>query len=530
MPADIALRIASSTPSAQMAVVDRDPALWARFINDRDLIGPMIDAGRELVVTVSDDPQVFMLAERGKVEAALGPLDSLPKYTADGFLNPPTAPPPAKPSAPPETTESGDWTPVEPRRLRRSDAEALDAGELWLEAGLEGAEDPAGFVAGQLGVQTFTRFDLAESIASLINSEAGAAEDEVATASGAKVFVDRTWLEDVRRMLHGADASGLLDALLDRAKSVVAENYESAPAPRAEPGSAERPASRPPAPEGRGERPRRPPPAQERRQDPNRLPPDMLADVSEAHSLAQELQGSRLSLEAQTGYSFNARGLEAACSSLERALEALGAAPSGGVEVQGYDPADTNKLERLLGLLRSLLRRRRPLEDAGVNPYPLQRLREDVAEFLQAIRAAGPYDVLQRRAILDMDSGDDNDKRAGRVAERLAERFTKVAIQLAKGNLRATKGGTITIDPGPMNCPVVREMIRELPSKASDMDALRTRLEDLGMIVTQGDQGQLQVYCLTRTEGEGGARTKMCQWFTDAHGNDGKFKIECAKN
>jgi hypothetical protein len=513
-PADIARRLAASPPR-QVAVVDRDPALWARFIDDKDIIGPMIDAGRELVVTVSDDPQVVTLAGRGKVEADFGPLDGLPRYTADGFSHPAAAPPPAEP------TQPGGWTPVEPPRLRRGDAEALDAGELWLEAGLEGAEDPAAFVAGQLGVRTFTRFDLAESIASLINFEAGAAEDEVATASGAKVLVDRAWLEDVRRMLHGAGARGLLDALLDRARGVVAENYESASAPRAERGSAERPAASPPSREDRGGRP-----PQERRPSTSRLPPDMLAAASEARSLAQELQGSRLSLEAQTGYSFDARGLEAACSALERVLDALGAAPSGGVEVQGYDPADTHRLERLLGLLRSLLRRRRPLEDAGVNPYPLQRLREDVAEFLQAIRAAGPYDVLQRRAILDMASGDDNDKRAGRVAERL----TKVAIQLAKGNLRATKGGTITIDPGPMNCPVVREMIRELPSKASDMDALRKRLEDLGMLVTQGDRGQLQVYCLTRTEGEGGARTKMCQWFTDAHGNDGKFKIECAKN
>jgi hypothetical protein len=511
-----------------VAVVDRDPELWAKFIEDKGIIGPMIDAGRVLLVTVSDDPQVAMLAERGKAEAAHGPLDSLPKYTADGFSHPPApiAQPPAQPPAPPESAESGGWAPVETRRIRRSDAEALDAGELWLAAGLEGADDPTAFVAGRLGA-TFTRFDLAETIASLVNSEVGAAEDEVAAASGAKVLVDRAWLDDVRRMLRGAGERGLLDALLDRAKDVAAENYRPAPATRAEPGSAERPAPRPPA---REERPGRPQPAQERRPDTSRLPPDMLADVSEAHSLAQELQSSRLSLEAQTGYSFNARRLEAACSALERALDALGAAPSGGVEVQGYDPADTNKLERLLGLMRSLLRRRRSLEDAGVNPYPLQHLREDVAEFLQAIRAAGPYDVLQRRAILDMASGDDNNGRAGRVAERLAARMTKVAIQLSKGNLRATKGGTITIDPGLMNCPVVREVIRELPSKASDMEALRKRLEDLGMIVTQGDRGQLQVYCLIRTEGDGGAKTKMCQWFTDAHGNDGKFKIECAKN
>jgi hypothetical protein len=522
MPADVARRLAASPPNRQLAVVDRDPALWARFIGDRDIIRPMIDAGRELVVTVSDDPQVVMLAGRGKVEADLGPLDGMSRYTADGFSAPPAAPqPPSKPSKPPAPP------PGEPAR-GRTPAEAIDASELWLAAGFEGADDPAGFVASRLGVRTFTRFDLAEAIAGLINSEAGAAEGEVATAFGAKVFVDRTWLEDVRRMFRGAGARGLLDALLSSAGGVVAENYGSMVA---DSGHAERPAARPPAPAARGERPPSPPKETRPGAARLRLPPDMLAAVSEAHSLAQELQGSRLSLEAQTGYSFDARGLEAACSALERALDALGASPSGGAEVRGYDPADANRLERLLELLRSILRRRPSLEDAGVNQYPLQRLREDVAEFLQAIRAAGPYDVLQRRAHSDMPSVDDNnDNRACRVAERLAERFTKTAIQLSKGNIRATKGGTITIDPGLMNCPVVREVIRELPGRASDMEALRKRLEDLGMIVTQGDQGQVQVYCLTRTEGEGGARTKMCQWFIDAHGNDGKFKIECAKN
>jgi len=69
-----------------------------------------------------------------------------------------------------------------------------------------------------------------------------------------------------------------------------------------------------------------------------------------------------------------------------------------------------------------------------------------------------------------------------------------------------------------------------LETKASDMHSVRERLDDLGMLVTQGQHGQVQVYCLVRSESEGAARTKMCQWFIDAHGNDGKFKIECAKD
>ena len=117
-----------------------------------------------------------------------------------------------------------------------------------------------------------------------------------------------------------------------------------------------------------------------------------------------------------------------------------------------------------------------------------------------------------------------------KVAKVAADLLRKQAIQLSKGNMRATKAGTITIDPGFMNCPVVRAVIRDLDTKASDMEALRQRLDDMGMIVTQGNHGQGQVYCLVRTEGEGGAKTRMCQWFIDAHGADGKFKIECAKD
>ena len=80
------------------------------------------------------------------------------------------------------------------------------------------------------------------------------------------------------------------------------------------------------------------------------------------------------------------------------------------------------------------------------------------------------------------------------------------------------------IDPGFTNCPVVKAVTRELQSKQSDMGAMKKWLEDIGMLVTGGAAGQLNVYCLAQN----GDKTRMCQYFVDAHGMDGKFKIECA--
>ena len=105
-----------------------------------------------------------------------------------------------------------------------------------------------------------------------------------------------------------------------------------------------------------------------------------------------------------------------------------------------------------------------------------------------------------------------------------SEVLQKQALQRSKGNIRASKDGTIMIDPGFTNCPVVRAVTRELESRQSDMGAMKQRLEEMGMLVTGGDTGQLNVYCLARS----GDKTRMCQYFVDAHGGDGKFKIECA--
>lgn len=263
------------------------------------------------------------------------------------------------------------------------------------------------------------------------------------------------------------------------------------------------------------------------------VPPDLLPKMRDARELALELMSIRGSIERQTGFDIDPWKAQAAYAKM---TEALGGRPSARLTKREYHPASDNRmLDRLQGLLHDMLERRDEMDAAGMNTYPLQYLNEELYEFLErhghlesarSVEAAS-CDVLRRWPNRGMPK--DGKKPSGPKGIALNV-LKKEAIQLSKGNIRATKDGTITIDPGLMNCPVVREVMRQLETKASDMRSVRERLDELGMLVTQGEHGQVQVYCLVRSESEGGARTKICQWFIDAHGNDGKFKIECAKD
>ncbi len=243
----------------------------------------------------------------------------------------------------------------------------------------------------------------------------------------------------------------------------------------------------------------------------------------EAKRLVGELMSIQRSLETTTGFSGMTTNVVPAYTELAKMSGSGGAPP----QMRDYDSArDDPAMSSLLSLLHDLLERQDKLDEAGVNVYSLSFLREGLYEFLVRHAKAASCDVLRRRPNGGMPK---NGRNLGGPRGIALNVLKKEAIQLSKGNIRATKGGTITIDPGLMNCPVVREVMRDLDTKASDMRSVRKRLDALGMLVTQGQHGQVQVYCLVRSESEDGAKTKMCQWFIDAHGNDGKFKIECAK-
>jgi len=256
------------------------------------------------------------------------------------------------------------------------------------------------------------------------------------------------------------------------------------------------------------------------------VPAEIRSKAIEAKRLTGILMSIRKSLEAVTGFDGMSPGdVQAAYTELTK-ISGSGATPRPTPREYDFgrdDPA----MSRLLSLLHDLLERQGELDDAGVNVYSLIFLQEGLYEFLERHAKAASCDVLRRRPNRGMPKDGKNPSGPKGIALNVLK---KEAIQLSKGNIRATKDGTITIDPGLMNCPVVREVMRQLETKASDMKSVRDRLDDLGMLVTQGEHGQVQVYCLVRSESNGGARTKMCQWFIDAHGNDGKFKIECAKD
>jgi len=257
-------------------------------------------------------------------------------------------------------------------------------------------------------------------------------------------------------------------------------------------------------------------------------PPGILSELrekaAEAKRLTGELMSIQKSLKSETGFG----GMMSDVMPAYTTLAGMSGRPGSPPAMREYDSErDDPAMSRLLSLLHDLLERQGELDEADVNIYPLMYLRESLYEFLMKHAKAASCDVLRRGPSRGMPKDGKNPGGPKGIALNVLK---KEAIQLSKGNIRATKDGTITIDPGLMNCPVVREVMRQLETKASDMKSVRDRLDDLGMLVTQGEHGQVQVYCLVRSEGEGGARTKMCQWFIDAHGNDGKFKIECAKD
>ena len=327
-----------------------------------------------------------------------------------------------------------------------------------------------------------------------------------------------------------------LPVLVGKGKLRLPDGTEVPVAPRRQ-APAPQPESRPDEPDGRPtELSPRPRPAPRPPEPPQAAVSGATLDrIREAREMMLELMSINLqSVQDATGVRFNPTQVRAAYDELDGVLSEHGE-PGADMpaSARDYGPDDDEAFRRLYLRIHRVLGARRELEAAGVNVVPLKFLAGYLADF--TARRSASCDVLHRGPLMDMRSaggdsvcnGCDGCNKAAKVAEGL---LRKQAIQLSKGNMRATKAGTITIDPGFMNCPVVRAVIRDLDTKASDMEALRRRLDDMGMIVTQGNHGQGQVYCLVRTEGEGGAKTRMCQWFIDAHGADGKFKIECAKD
>ena len=284
------------------------------------------------------------------------------------------------------------------------------------------------------------------------------------------------------------------------------------------------------------------PPAPKRRKPAPKMPPSaapLASQIQEALPLLRELWAIRADMARQTDYNIQIWMVNRTVERFEKILGKFGikVAPTGRIQRRQYRPdTDNQAIKRLADILPEIMKYEEHFDQAELGTIPMKTLSEWLDDFIdwhidaeqvgveadepEAVRTSS-FDVLHHcynRMATPLDNLD------GCVQVIASEVLRKQAIQLSKGNIRASNDGTITIDPGFTNCPVVQAVTRELESKQSDIRAMKQRLEEMGMLVAGGTAGQLNVYCLAKSRG----KTKMCQYFVDAHGGDGKFKIECA--
>ena len=306
-----------------------------------------------------------------------------------------------------------------------------------------------------------------------------------------------------------------------------------------EPESAEPPAEAP-------ETEPSPPPPAEKREPAPKMPQTaapLVSQIQETLPLLQELWAFRADMAKQTDYDIQSWMVNRTVERFEKVLENFGieVPPVGRIQKRPYQPSTDNRtVRRLADMLPEIMRYKKIFEQAEAGTIPVKTLSEWLDDFIdwhidaEQVGAVAAEPEAVRTSSFEVLSHCCNGRMTNPSASLdgcaqiiASEVLRKQAIQLSKGNIRASKDGTITIDPGFTNCPVVRTVTRELESKQSDMGAMKRRLEEIGMLVTGGDTGQLNVYCLVRSRKDKN-RTRMCQYFVDAHGGDGKFKIECA--
>lgn len=484
------------------AVVENTLDLWREhFDEDDEILQALI--GKGAVLAVSPDGRVKLYNSRKEAESDLGSsLDELPRRTEKG-----SEPPIEEEPAEEDTEEEDDYRHPEVEAPPRGDEPAethdLPAAELWQMAGFE---DPYERLSEATG-RTVDEPGLAGLMAEALNTKA---RQQVAWADGSQVRISVEQWPAVRSYLSTAKESAGTRKEIEYIVSPTAE-----PPVQPEKPSAGQPRPGKQVPKARPQR------------------GDLAGLAREALPMLGELAAIRGSIQNQTEFAIEPNRISNAADAMRRIIsgsQRRAARP----EAREYSPGrDDPMIRRLADVLSDILEHRSELEDLYVGSAAIHFMYQDLDRFLAEHRDAPPAriqhascDVLKLRPIAGGVPVHDE----SRIKKIALDVIQKQALQLSKGNLQASSGGRLTIDPGFYNCPVVRQVIRELESKSGDPEELRRRLDDLGMIVTQGDHGTLTVYCFVRTSDEGGPKTRICQWFNSAHGNDGKFKIECDKD